>query len=81
MESPDSSIDGQSIFGYPLVLGNTKKGFQENLRQNPCKPQEHMNQVGKTKWVEVFEADSEAAEIADNMSSRNPCFPTKSWSC
>ena len=35
-----------------------------------------MNQVGKTKWVEVFEADSEAAEIADmsNMSSRNPCF-------
>lgn len=40
-----------------------------------------MNQVGKTKWVEVFEADSEAAEIADNMSSRNPCFPTKSWSC
>ena len=31
MESPDSSIDGQSIFRYPLVLGNTKKGFQENL--------------------------------------------------
>ena len=31
--------------------------------------QEHMNQVGKTKWVEVFEAgDGELPQILLNMS-------------
>lgn len=35
-----------------------------------------MNQVGKTKLVEIFEADFEAAaEIADDAGTRKSIFP------
>ena len=56
-----------------------KSGFKEYHIFPP-----HMNQVGKTKLVEIFEADLEAGgEIADDAGTRKSILPnlkkTESW--
>ena len=66
--------------GY--FIGNINPTFSD---KPIFSPQQHMNQVGKTKLVEIFEADRKiaAAEIADDAGTRKSILPnlkkTESW--